>query len=87
MLGGRVWVEDDAGTASVQLSTKKGLRELTGAWIDVHDRPVTFNARHYHMVEPHQGNMWCLAAYTPQPFKRATSDVVDALQQLDFPVP
>ena len=71
----------------MQLSTKKGLRELTAAWIDMHDRPVTFNARHYHMVEPHQGNMWCLAAYTPQPFQRATSDVVDALQQLDFPVP
>ena len=29
-----------------------------------------FNARHHHMVEPHQGNMWCLAAYTPQSLKR-----------------
>ena len=86
-LGGRVCIEDDAGAASVQLSTKKGLRKLTGTWIDVHDRPVTFNVRRYHMVEPHQGNMWCLAAYAPQSFKRATSDVVDALKQLDFPVP
>ena len=84
-LGGRVCIEDDAGAASVQLSTKKGLRKLTGTWIDVHDRPVTFNVRRYHMVEPHQGNMWCLAAYAPQSFKRATSDVVDALKQLDFP--
>ena len=46
-----------------------------------------FNARRHHMVEPHQGNMWCLAAYTPQSLKRTTSDVVDALKQLDFPVP
>ena len=67
-LGGRVWLEDDAGAATVQLATK----------------PVTFNARRYHMVEPHQGNMWALAAKTPQSFK--TSDVADALKRLDFPV-
>ena len=36
-LGGRVWLEDDAGAATVQFAAK----------------PVTFNARCYHMVESH----------------------------------
>ena len=38
----------------------------------MHDKPVSFDARRYHMVEPHEGSMWALAAYVPQAYARAT---------------
>eukprot|EP00439_Symbiodinium_sp_Y106_P080685 s2593_g19.t1 len=31
-----------------------------------HDKAVSFNARKCHMLEKHRGNMWTLAACTPQ---------------------
>ena len=70
--GGRVWIEDDDGDSTAWLADKKGGRELRGRWLDMHDKPVSFDARSYHMVEPHEGSMWALAAYVPQAFARAT---------------
>ncbi|OLP92457.1 hypothetical protein AK812_SmicGene25719, partial [Symbiodinium microadriaticum] len=67
----RVWIEDDEGDSAAWLATKKGERELRGRWLDMHDKP-SFDARRYHMVEPHEGNMWALAAYVPQAYGRAT---------------
>ena len=29
---------------------------------------MTFDARRFHQVEPHEGRMWALAAYVPQAF-------------------
>ena len=37
----------------------------------MHDKPVSFDARRYHMVEPHEGSMWALAAYVPQPLPQS----------------
>ena len=50
--GGRVWIEDDEGDSTAWLADKKGGRELRGRWLDMHDKPVSFDARRYHMVEP-----------------------------------
>ena len=55
--------------------------------VDMHDAPVTFNARKYHMLEKHRGNMWALAAYTPQAFKHAAASHINKLVELGFPVP
>ena len=52
-LEGRVWIEDENGQATTVLETKNGQKLLHGTWIDMHDAPVTFNARKYHMLEKH----------------------------------
>ena len=85
--GGRVWIEDDDGDSTAWLADKKGERELRGKWLDMHDKPVSFNARHYHMVEPHQGSMWALAAYVPQAYARSTEQHREKLRQAGFPLP
>ncbi|OLP95510.1 hypothetical protein AK812_SmicGene22336, partial [Symbiodinium microadriaticum] len=85
--GGRVWIEDDEGDFFVRLNSEKGERELRGRWIDMHDKPVTFGARRYHMVEPHQGSMWALAAYVPQAYARSTEQHREALREAGFPLP
>ena len=47
---------------------KRGDRELRGRWLDMHDKPVSFDApRRYHMVEP-PARMRALAAYVPQAY-------------------
>ena len=74
--GGRVWIEDDERDSAAWLATKKGERELRG-----------FDARRYHMVEPHEGNMWALAAYVPRAYGRATEQHQIALREAGFPLP
>ena len=85
--GGRVWVEDERGTSKAHLATKNGFRELSGMWVDMYNTPVSFDARRFHQVEPHEGNMWALAAYTPQAFKRCTLQHRQKLTSLGFPLP
>ena len=68
-LEGRVWIEDENGQATTVLETKNGQKLLHGTWIDMHDAPVTFNARKYHMLEASRKHV-ALAAYTPQAFKQ-----------------
>ncbi|CAE7681717.1 unnamed protein product [Symbiodinium necroappetens] len=80
--GGRVWIEDDDGD-----STALGGRELRGKWLDMHDKPVSVDARRYHMVEPHEGSMWALAAYVPQAYARASEQHRQALREAGFPLP
>ena len=57
---GRVWIEDENGQATALLETKSGQKLLRGTWVDMHDKAVSFNARKYHMLEKHRGNMWAL---------------------------
>ena len=85
--GGRVWIEDDEGDSTAWLEDKKGGRELRGRWLDMHDKPGSFDARRYHMVEPHEGSMWALAAYVPQAYARATEQHKKALRDASFPLP
>ncbi|OLQ10984.1 hypothetical protein AK812_SmicGene5193 [Symbiodinium microadriaticum] len=84
--GGRVWIEDDEGGSTAWLEGKKGGRELRGGWLDMHDKPVSFDARRYHKVEPHEGSMWALAAYVPQAYARATEQHRQALREVGFPL-
>ena len=84
---GRVWIEDENGQATALLETKSGQKLLRGTWVDMHDKAVSFNARKYHMLEKHRGNMWALAAYTPQAYKHAHESHVAELNELGFPVP
>ena len=42
---GRVWIEDENGQATALLETKSGQKLLRGTWVDMHDKPVSFNAR------------------------------------------
>ena len=41
--GGRVWIEDDEGTSMEKLSKNGKVRQLKGSWVDIHDKPVSFN--------------------------------------------
>ena len=75
------------GTPRLWLADKKRERELRGRWLDMHDQPVSFDARRYHMVEPHEGSMWALAAYVPQAYARATEQHRQALREAGFPLP
>ena len=73
---------------SIETTTKNGkVRELKGTWIDIHDRPMSFNARRFHKIEPHEGHMWALAAYTPQSLERCSDEVRSKLKELEFPCP
>ena len=72
--GGHVWVQDENGNSPAEVDMKSGVRSLIGTWYDIHDKPITFNARRFHQLEPHEGHMWALAAYTPQAFKHAWDD-------------
>ena len=83
--GGKVWIEDDAGTSIEKISKNNKIYELKGSWIDIHDKPMSFNARHYHKIEPHEGHMWALAADTPQSFRRCSDEVCSQLKELEFP--
>ena len=85
--GGRVWIEDEEGT-SIETTRKNGkVRELKGTWIDIHDKPMSFNARRFHKIEPHEGHMWALAACTPQLFERCSDEVRSKkLRNLSFRV-
>ena len=85
--GGRVWIENDEGDSPAWLEDKKGGRELRGRWLDMHDKSVSFDARRYHKVEPHEGSMWALAAYVPQAYARATEQHRQALREAGFPLP
>ena len=58
-----------------------------GCGMDMHDNPVSFDARRYHKVEPHEGSMWALAAYVPQAYARATEQHGEALEEAGFPLP
>ena len=40
---------------------QEGGRELRGRWLDMHDKPVSFDARRYYKVEPHEGNKFSAA--------------------------
>ena len=84
--GGRIWVEDDDGTSPEVRVTKRNTQQLWGSWIDMHDEPVSFDARRFHKVEPHEGRMWAIAAYTPQAFARCSPENRDAATALGFPV-
>ena len=65
---GQVWVEDENGDAPEKVEMKTKTRTLLGTWHDIHDRPITFDARRFHQVEPHEGHMRALAAYTLRVF-------------------
>ena len=84
--GGRIWVEDDDGTSSELRVTKPTHSSFGDLWIDMHDKPVSFNARRFHKVEPHEGRMWAIAAYTPQAFARCSPQNCNAAARLGFPV-
>ena len=84
--GGRIWVEDDHGSSPERRVMKHKTQELWGSWIDMHDKPVSFDARRFHRVEPHEGRMWAIAVYTPQAFKRCSPKNREAAAALGFPV-
>ena len=76
-----MWVEDENGDAPAKVQMKTKTRALIGSWHDVHDKPITFNARHFH---PH---MWALTACTPRAFLWMKDDDASRLASLDFPLP
>ena len=82
-----MWIEADDGDSTAWLEDKKGGRELRGRWLDMHDKPVSFDAPPYHKVEPHEGCMWALAAYVPQAYARATEQHREVLREAGFPLP
>ena len=85
--GGRVWVENENGDAPAEVQLRTKTRALIGSWHDIHDKPITFDARRCHQVEPHEGHMWAMAAYTPQAFKWLNDENAARLSSLGFPLP
>ena len=55
------------------LEDKKGGWELRGRWLDMHDKPVSFDARRYHKVESHEGSKWALALMSHKPMLKRRS--------------
>ena len=83
--GGRVWIEDENGQATALLETKSGPKPR-GTWVDMHDKPVSFNARKYHMLEKLAETCGsCRVA--SQAYKHACESHVTQLMELGFPVP
>ena len=85
--GGKIWIEDEQGTSLDEVVMKNKIHQLRGSWLDMHDNPVSFDARRFHKVEPHAGHMWAIAAYTPTAFKRCSNENCEELTSLGFPVP
>ena len=80
-----MWIEDDEGASMEKLNKNNKVCELKGSWVDIHDKLVSFNARRFHKIEPHEGHIWALAAYTPQSFRRCSHEVCLQLEELGFP--
>ena len=85
--GGRVWVEDETGSFPAEVKLRTKTRSLMGTWHDIHDKPMTFDARRFHQVEPHDGHMWALAAYVPRAFTWISNENAERLSSLNFPLP
>ena len=83
--GGRVWVEDENGSFPAEVKLRTKTRSLMGTWHDIHDKPITFDARRFHQVEQHEGHMSALAAYIPQAFRWISDENVEILLSLNFP--
>ena len=75
------------GTPRPGWKTRRAAGSCEGGGWDMHDKPVSFDARRYHKVEPHEGSMWALAAYVPQAYARATEQHRQALREAGFPLP
>ena len=77
--------EDEEGT-SLETTRKNGkVCELKGTWIHMTNL-CFFNARRFHKIEPREGHMWALAAYTPQSFERCSDEVRSKQRNLSFSV-
>ena len=83
--GGRVWVEDENGSFPAEVKLRTKTRSLMGMWHDIHDKPITFDARRFHQVEQREGHMWALAAYVPQAFRWISDENVERFLSLNFP--
>ena len=44
-------VEDDEGEFPAEVMMRKKVRSLIGTWHDIHDKPITFDARRFHQLE------------------------------------
>ena len=53
--GGRVWVEDENGSFPAEVKLRTKTRSLMGTWHEIHDKPITFDARRFYQVEQHEG--------------------------------
>ncbi|CAE7405270.1 unnamed protein product [Symbiodinium sp. CCMP2592] len=71
-------IQNMPGHLNLSLALGASVDRRRRGWLDMHDKPVSFNARRYHMVEPHQGSMWALAAYVQHR---------EALREAGFPLP
>ena len=79
------------------LKTKKELLSKllakTAKFVSLKEHGSTFmtnlclSTRDGHKIEPHEGHMWALAAYTPQSFERCSDEVRSKLKELEFPCP
>ena len=46
--GGQVWIKDDEETSPDEVVMKNKIHRLRGLWLDMYNKPVSFNARRYH---------------------------------------
>ena len=72
------------GQATALLETKAVRSYDMECGLTCMDKAISFNARKYHMLEKHRGNMW--APYTPQTYKHAHESHVAEIMELSFPV-
>ena len=77
-------LENGDAPDKVEMKTKT---RAHGTWHDIHDKPITFDARRFHQVEPHEGHTRALAAYTPRAFLWMKDDDASRLASLGFPLP
>ena len=66
----RVWLEDENGQQRHCWKQKAVKNSCAERGLTCMTRPFRSSRKH-HMLKKHRGNMWALAAYTPQAYKHA----------------
>ncbi|CAE6971992.1 GIP [Symbiodinium sp. CCMP2592] len=82
--GGKLWIEDSAGTARRRVSQDE---VKTGMLLDVCQKAHIFDPRRWHGAEQHRGVRSTVVGYTARQLQRLDQDMTDRLRRLGFNLP
>ncbi|CAE7510622.1 unnamed protein product [Symbiodinium sp. CCMP2592] len=82
--GGKLWIEDSAGTARRRVSQDE---VKTGMLLDVCQRAHIFDPRRWHGADQHRGVRSTVVGYTARQLQRLDQDMTDRLRRLGFNLP
>ena len=82
--GGRLWVEDPAGTVKRRVSTDQ---VRVGKLLGVCQQAQIFDPRQWHGADKHQGTRATVSAYTARQLHNLDGDLIEVLRNLGLPLP